>query len=121
MPEIVGRRELICGKVVVMSPVRGVHGQIMAMTAHILLSHTEPRGLGTVWSGDTGIILARGPDTVRAPDVCFYAVGRLPSGAADQGYTDVVPDLIIEIASPTDRRGAIRRKTKQWLDAGARL
>jgi Uma2 family endonuclease len=33
----------------------------------------------------------------------------------------VVPDLIVEIISPSDRLTAVRRKVQQWLDSGARL
>lgn len=58
---------------------------------------------------------------IRSPDVCFIVAGRLPEEDYSRGFTELVPDLIIEIASPDARPGAIRSKTQLWLAAGARL
>jgi len=38
-----------------------------------------------------------------------------------EGFIEVVPDLIVEIVSPSDRAGAVQQKTDEWLRAGARL
>src|SRR5207249_3354808 len=34
---------------------------------------------------------------------------------------ELVPDIVVEVASPGDRRATIRRKTQQWLAAGVRV
>jgi Uma2 family endonuclease len=115
------RRELINGRIVELMPPTYEHNEIMAQLTILLGVHVNDRNLGRVIAGDVGVILRRGPDTVRGPDVCFIAAENLPTGTARQRYLDVVPDLFVEIVSPSDRVAEVRRKTGQWLQAGARL
>jgi len=43
------------------------------------------------------------PDTVRGADVNFYSYERLPKGKVPEGFLPVVPDLIVEVRSPSER------------------
>jgi len=104
-----------------MPPAGQEHGGTGATVTGLLWAYVSPRGLGRVLTLDAGIILRRNPDTVRGPDVCFIAAERLPGGRLPVGYGEIVPDLIVEIVSPGTRRAAVRRKTRMWLEAGARL
>jgi len=70
-----GRCELVGGELVMMSPAGSRHGAVTLRIATLLANHVDARGLGQVFAAETGFILARNPDTVRAPDVGF--VGRL--------------------------------------------
>nr|WP_310572016.1 Uma2 family endonuclease [Gemmatimonas sp.] len=74
-----------------------------------------------VLMGDPGVWLARDPDTVRAPDLAFVSRDRLVDGAVPDGFLTVIPDLAVEIRSPTDRTGALLQKVGQWLDAGVAM
>ena len=65
--------------------------------------------------------LERDPDTVREPDIAFTSVERMPLGADVAGYAEVVPDLVVEVASPGDSRRAAYDKAHMWLDHGVRL
>ncbi|MHB8575698.1 MAG: Uma2 family endonuclease, partial [Dehalococcoidia bacterium] len=76
--------------------------------------------LGYIMVGDAGIILARNPDRVRGPDVCYFSKERLPNGPP-RGYSEIVPDLTVEVASPNDSMAEIRAKTDEWLRSGVRL
>jgi hypothetical protein len=42
-----------------------------------LFQHVEERRLGAVYAAETGFLLARNPDTVRAPDAAFVRRERV--------------------------------------------
>jgi Uma2 family endonuclease len=52
-------------------PFRG-HGRICPNLSALLHDYCKLRRAGEVVSNDSGIIVARSPDTVRAPDVVLY-------------------------------------------------
>ena len=112
-----GRCELIRGELVMMSPTGGEHGRLLTMLAARLFGFVEPRNLGAVYSGDPGFLIARDPDTVRAPDVAFVRAQRVPPEPV-RGYFEGAPDLAVEILSPHDRATDVLDKVHRWLDAG---
>ena len=79
------------------------------------------RKLGTLVASDSGVWLARDPDTVREPDVAFTSAEKIPLDAEVDGYAEVVPDLVVEIVSPSDSRRWARDRAQMWLDYGAPL
>ncbi|HLZ72351.1 MAG TPA: Uma2 family endonuclease [Dehalococcoidia bacterium] len=116
-----GRWELLDGEVVPMPPAGGEHNWVMNRFDVRLTTYVEANDLGVVLPGDTGIILGRRPDRIRAPDLCFFAKGRLPGDRPPSGYLEIIPDFVVEIVSPGDRAGEIQQKTDEWLNAGVRL
>ena len=115
------RLELVKGKVYEMAPAGGRHGYAAMNTGIILGGHVRVNGLGRVFAAETGFILRRDPDTVRAPDVAFVAQSRLTVEEIPDGYIDLIPDLVVEVVSPNDRRREVREKVEEWLNAGVRL
>ena len=117
-----GRRlELVKGKVYEMSPAGGRHGSVAMRLGTSLSPYVRINELGEVFAAETGFILRRDPDTVRAPDVSFVAKDRLPMGELPAGYMDVVPDLAVEVVvSPSDRESEVLDKVEEWLQAGTR-
>jgi Uma2 family endonuclease len=112
--------ELIDGVPIEMSP-PGFEATTTAGSVIWLLSaHVRPGGLGHVLT-DPGVILRRNPDLVRAPDAAFIRSGRIPVGQMPTGYSDIVPDLIVEVVSPGDRPSEIQTKIREWIEGGARL
>ena len=97
------------------------HGRIVADLLIELGSFIKPRRLGTLVASDSGVWLERDPDTVREPDIAFTSVERLPLGEDVPGYAEVAPDLVVEIASPSDSRRAVHDKARMWLSHGVRL
>ena len=97
------------------------HGKVTTNVAGELWNFVKPRRLGTVTASNTGIWLERDPDTVREVDVQFTSAERLPLELRFQGYSEVVPDLVVEIVSPSDSRRAVAEKVQMWLDFGVRL
>lgn len=68
--------ELLRGTLV-SEPVPGrLHGRTVARISKLLSIFVDSRRLGVVYTGDTGFVLARQPDTVRGPDVAFMTNER---------------------------------------------
>ena len=80
----------------------------------------EPRRLGRVLT-EPGVILRRNPDAVRAPDVAFVQADRIPAGGLPKAFSEIVPDLIVEVVSPSNTAAEIQGKVREWIEAGARL
>jgi Uma2 family endonuclease len=113
----VERWELVEGRIVEVSPVKKRHGRIVARLGRLLEEFVETRRLGEVYVGDVGFILRRDPDTVRAPDLAFIRTARLPE-VEEETFSSVVPDMAIEILSPSDRWAEVERKIAEYLTAG---
>ena len=83
-----------------------------------LRRYLEDHDLGHVLSNDAGVITERDPDTVRGADVAFYSYTRLPKGPLPGNYGPEVPELVVEVRSPSDRWPKILAKVAEYLDAG---
>jgi Uma2 family endonuclease len=114
------RCELVRGRLIREPPAGGEHGWLGINIAVFLRDFVRDDELGFVFGADTGFILFRQPDTVRAPDAAFVAAERLPHGPP-RGYVPLAPDLAVEIVSPSDRMSDVTRKVMDYLDAGTRL
>lgn len=115
------RSELIEGVIHTIPPTFDDHGEITMRLSLILGRYVMDHRLGRLYAAETGFLLARNPDTVRAPDVAFIRRDRLPPQRLTPGWVPVIPDLVVEVASSGDRPAEIRRKAAMWLDAGVRL
>jgi Uma2 family endonuclease len=112
------RCELINGEVIMMSPAGFEHGAIGVRLAARLDEFVSTHRLGVIVGADTGFILTRNPDTVRAPDVAFVSNDRLKAVGITKKFFPGSPDLAVEIVSPDDRPQDVQDKALQWLAAG---
>ena len=112
----VGRCELVRGTLRMMVPPGFEHGRITIRLTGPILRHVEAHGLGTVVAAETGFLLSRNPDTVRAPDIGFVRVSRGPGPA--RGYFPGAPDLAVEVLSPSTRRIDLTLKRSRYEAAG---
>jgi Uma2 family endonuclease len=110
--------ELVKGRIVAMSVPRPRHGEICNKAGRIFGNHAEDHDLGRVLSNEAGVITARGPDTVRGADVCFYSFARVPKGPLPDRYLETPPDLVVEVLPPSDRWPKVLAKVAEYLDAG---
>ena len=115
------RGELIRGVLHETMPSGGQHGKIVMNIGIILGSYVKSRRLGELVGSDTGVRLEQSPDTVREPDVVFISAAKWPRGVENPGYLDMVPDLVVEIVSPSDRPAHINDKAQMWLSNGVPL
>ena len=113
------RRELVRGVLHETLPSGHRQGKIAVNFVTELVTFVRPRGLGTVVVSDSGIWLERNPDTVLAPDVAFTSAAKIPLDAEIDGYAEVVPDLVVEIVSPSDSRRWAHDRAQMWLGHGA--
>jgi Uma2 family endonuclease len=114
------RVELVRGVLVVREPAGLRHGEIVMELSRRLANHVAAHALGKVYAAETGFTLARGPDTVRAPDVAFIKSDRVPK-PAPAGFPNLAPDLAVEVLSPDDRPADVLAEVADWLSAGTRL
>ncbi len=121
MPRGVRRYELVSG-VLKTAPLSGfVHGEVLLSLGTLLSSFVRQHGLGLVSGGEPGFLLARDPDTVRAPDVAFVGTERLAANPVTDFYWPGPPDLAVEVMSFDDTVYGMDEKAKVWLDAGVRM
>jgi len=121
MPNDGKRYELVAGDLRVMSPSGWNHGRIAGKLHTLLGRYVLDNRLGEVFTAETGFLIAREPDTVRAPDIAFIANENLPPEDPSEAFWPGGPDLAVEVLSPNDRMGEVDEKIQAWLAAGARL
>ena len=97
------------------------HGWIVMRLGALLMNFILSRSLGRLVGSDSGVLLERDPDTVREPDLAFTLAERLPPGGPSVGYAEVVPDLVVEVVSPSDQPRDVADKVAMWLSHGVRL
>ncbi len=110
-----GRRELIHGEVIEMSPTSMEHAYIEQKIGRYLDIFVEANGLGEVYTGDAGFVLETDPDLVRAPDVAFIRRERV---VRIHAYYPGPPDLAVEVVSPGDSYTEVNEKVQVWLAHG---
>ena len=114
------RGELVRGELVPMSPNHGAHEKVSVLLLAALQQFVGATGPGHVLGGQMGYILARDPDTVRAPDASYMALDRLPPDWSTS-FIEGAPDLAVEIRSPSDRAPEVLAKVADYLRAGSHL
>ena len=115
------RGELIRGVLCETMPTGREHGRIVVNLAAELRNFVKPRRLGILTASDSGVWLERDPDTVREPDIAFFASETSPLDEQVMGYSETAPDLVAEVASPGDSRRELHDKALMWLSYGVRL
>lgn len=120
-PEQDGKRYELENGVVVEMPSPGVlHGTVCWLIAHILGNYVFARGSGFVCTNDTGLIVRRGPDTVRGPDLMVFLTAKTVD-QLNRGYADEVPAAVVEVFSPSDKPGRLNARIKQYHKRGVPL
>ena len=114
-----GRCELLRGELMMMSPSGAMHGRYVDILERWLGNYVAEHSLGMTFGAETGFIIARNPDTVRAPDVAFVAQSRIPN-PLPTGFFPGPPDLAVEVISPSDRTSEVSAKTRNWLTSGCK-
>ena len=121
LPLDLKRYELVRGVLAEVPATSFKHGVIEINIVLLLGQHVRQRRLGQLTPGDAKHLLERDPDTLRQPDVAFIRAERLPPPEEWEAYGRVVPDLAVEILSPSNTAAEMRDKVAEYLRVGVRL
>jgi Uma2 family endonuclease len=121
MPEDGYRYELVEGELHQMAPPGSQHGWVGNNLGWRLGQFVEAHQLGAVFAAETGFLLGRDPDTVRAPDIAFVTKDQLARCGLPEGYFPEAPTLAVEVVSPSDTAEEVDSKVRSWLTAGTQL
>jgi len=115
------RYELVEGALNTMTPAGNEHGRIAASLSWRVASFVDEKKLGAVYAAETGFLLSRNPDSVRAPDFAFIRQQRIDEAGTVSGFWPGAPDLVAEVVSPNDSFADVEAKSFAWLAAGCRV
>jgi Uma2 family endonuclease len=118
LPDDGYRYELIEGELIRMPPPGRPHGVRLLEVG--LYFRDYARRNGGEATGTSGYRLRVDPDTVLAPDIAYVRPERVPPKGGPV-YTEVSPDVALEIVSPSERLGRRRRKVGAYFEAGTRI
>ena len=113
-----GHYELLNGRIVVSPPAGWPHGKIGSRVVVILSQYVDARSLGDVLDSSTGFDLPSG-DTLE-PDASFVSTRRWTEGPppVTGQFLKVVPDLAVEILSPSTRHRDLTEKKDVYARNG---
>ncbi|WP_293338439.1 Uma2 family endonuclease [Microcoleus sp. CAWBG58] len=109
--------ELVDGKIIVMGPSDIISSEIGLEFGRLLLNWVKPRKLGRVFESSGGFILPN--SNLTAPDVSFVVAERLKQ--SKRYFAELVPDLVVEIKSQSDRLKPLRDKIISFIEMGAKV
>ena len=107
--------ELTNGRISIVGPSDIVSSEISSRLIAFLFAWVNPRRLGRVFDSAGGFIL---PDSnLTAPDVSFVRAARLRQ--SPRYFGELVPDLVVEIKSQSDRIKPLVTKILNFVELGA--
>jgi Uma2 family endonuclease len=109
------------GEIVSMSPSGGGTGARNAHVVKMLGQWADRDEGGSVFDSSTGFILPNG--AVRSPDASWVRHERLVRLSPEEieRSLPLCPDLVIEVASPSDRLADLQTKMDEYIANGAQL
>lgn len=115
--------ELVGGVIVEMTMPNPEHAEILSRLHARLATFVYENDLGRVAVGDTPYVVVRhieGKDTVRGLDLSFLSKSKAPQPLPRQPMT-VMPDLAVEVVSPSNETADIRLKIHQLFEGGTAM
>jgi Uma2 family endonuclease len=110
------------GTLIEMTPTGGSTGARNSRLVAQLENWAVAADLGwIVFESSTGFLLPDG--SVRSPDASVVRLDRWQalSAAERESFAPICPDLVVELASPSDELEVLRRKMVAYMTNGARL
>ncbi len=123
MPEFSGGYELVDGRVVKKPMPGDEHGRIADDLMFAIRNFDKNLRLGRAWR-ETTVRVRPDERNGRIPDLFYVVASRVP--AKSKGSLEVVPDLVVEVWSPSDVDGNVvlnstRAKMLYWPDSGVKI
>ena len=117
------RRDLVRGRLIDMPPAWYPSGRTAFYIAHLLQTFIEQHELPySVAGADAGIRIAEPaapglPPDIVSPDATVVRKDKLPPDKP-HGFWSFVPDIAVEVMSPSDRWRDVQDKIDAYMDAG---
>lgn len=118
IPKDGNKYELVDGEIK-MSPAGMRHEEVTTRLIKLLMDFLNDNRIGKVYASSVGFILPNG--NLRSPDVSFVRSEKLPGGKSPVGFGEMIPDLVIEVLSPSDVPRDVADKIGDYLSAGVPL
>ena len=121
-PESTGY-ELVDGELVPVMPATRNRSRVAGTVFFRMQAHLQQTRVGAVYADVwCHLDLPYDPERLRAPDVAYFGPAKLEAAGNDEIF-HVVPDLAVEVFSPTNRRkpGDFQQRVRDYLDAGVPL
>ena len=113
--------ELIRGKVTFLNYGYAVKGRVSLKILMEVAEYVRTHACGEVFGANTGFILSRNPDTVRAPSLMYFSHKRISAIELSDGYLEIPPDLAVNIVSPLESTAYASEKVASHLEAGVKV
>jgi Uma2 family endonuclease len=124
MPEMKCRYEIIDGELLMAASPIPIHQWIVGNVYRVLHAFVSLHRLGIVLMAPLDILIRRDPLRTRQPDLLFLSAARsgITEGAQLRGLQllEQIPDLVIEILSPTNTRRDLDQKLEDYRSIGVR-
>jgi Uma2 family endonuclease len=125
LPDDARGYELVEGRLVRMPPTGWEHSEVTSELHVAMRTYAKTHQLGSVVTGEPGFLISQPgePETVLAPDIAFVRAERLPAPGSPErrGFLPLVPDMVVEVVSPSQYAPEVAEKAQRWLAAGVRL
>jgi Uma2 family endonuclease len=115
------RYELIRG---VLREVEGMsekHGAVGGRATAYIGGFVLQHDLGEVFISDSRFVFPGNPPSWLAPDMAFVSAARLPTRDFVDVYSRRIPDLVLEVKSPSNSESDLRQKISVYLESGVRV
>ncbi|MBI2149870.1 MAG: Uma2 family endonuclease [Acidobacteria bacterium] len=109
------------GELIIMSPNNPETGRKNAKITMRLGIWAQQDGTGEVFDSSSEFTLPNGAK--RAPDASWIQKNRWNRFAKEEKekFTEICPDFVIELRSPSDRLSEVEKKMEEYITNGARL
>src|SRR5450432_492424 len=107
--------EIRNGEIIVVSPHDLISSSVVLNLGGILNAWVREHGLGHAFESNGGFRYEDGD--MMAPDISYVSIERLPH--VPRSFATVVPELVVEVQSSTQRASATRAKLLLLLEKGS--
>jgi len=113
--------EVVDGERKELEPMGALQNLLASRLGQWLGNFAEEHNLGVVVN-EMLFLLNEGSRLQRRPDIAYVSYSRWPEDTVDSSAAwNVVPELAIEVISPTNTADEIDRKTTDYFEAGVQL
>jgi Uma2 family endonuclease len=106
--------EIVDGEVEIKEMAGARHSGISGRLFRKLGNFIEENNLGEVYGADTTFAIG---ENDRLPDISFVSINKIPESGEPEGKWKIIPDLAIEVVSPTDIYSKILKNIREYLQA----